>query len=74
MLDHQTRTKIHPKQYVKVAVKENGIYKEELHAGVVEKILTNTEVHYRGIKVRLTDGTVGRVQQIIRIRKGKKVV
>ncbi|KAG9402642.1 hypothetical protein AC1031_007251 [Aphanomyces cochlioides] len=32
--------------------------------GVVAETLTNSAVHHRGIKVRLTDGTVGRVQHI----------
>ena len=33
--------------------------------GVVRDILTNSAYHSRGIKVRLTDGKVGRVQQIL---------
>ena len=37
----------------------------QLTEGVVKDILTNSAVHHRGIKVRLTDGTVGRVQEII---------
>lgn len=32
--------------------------------GEVEKILTNSPTHPHGIKVRLTDGQVGRVKQI----------
>jgi uncharacterized repeat protein (TIGR03833 family) len=32
-----------------------------LTAGTVAEILTNSEFHPRGIKVRLTDGTVGRI-------------
>mgnify|MGYP005860827141 CR=1 FL=1 len=32
--------------------------------GVVKDILTSAEHHTRGIKVRLTDGQVGRVQAI----------
>jgi uncharacterized repeat protein (TIGR03833 family) len=34
--------------------------------GVVEEILTNSPFHPHGIKVRLRDGQVGRVQDIIR--------
>jgi len=34
--------------------------------GVVEEILTNSAFHPHGIKVRLKDGQVGRVQNIIR--------
>ncbi|MEG2283217.1 MAG: YwbE family protein [Bacilli bacterium] len=37
----------------------------KLTRGVVKKILTNSSIHYRGIKVMLTNGLVGRVQQII---------
>jgi uncharacterized repeat protein (TIGR03833 family) len=33
--------------------------------GIVQEILTNTTFHPHGIKVRLTDGRVGRVQMII---------
>lgn len=36
-----------------------------LTEGIVKDILTNSLVHPRGIKVRLEDGQVGRVQQII---------
>ncbi|MGN7469613.1 YwbE family protein [Brevibacillus sp. SAFN-007a] len=34
--------------------------------GIVKDILTNSGTHPHGIKVRLTDGQVGRVQAIIR--------
>lgn len=33
--------------------------------GIVEEILTSKYSHPRGIKVRLTDGSVGRVQWIM---------
>ncbi|MHB9132977.1 MAG: YwbE family protein [Armatimonadota bacterium] len=33
--------------------------------GIVRDILTNSPFHPHGIKVRLTDGQVGRVQEII---------
>ncbi|HUV33691.1 MAG TPA: YwbE family protein, partial [Candidatus Desulfaltia sp.] len=36
-----------------------------LTRGVVKDILTNSPTHPHGIKVRLTDGKVGRVQQIL---------
>jgi len=35
-----------------------------LTAGIVDAILTRSEFHPRGIKVRLRDGTVGRVREI----------
>lgn len=34
--------------------------------GIVKDILTNSATHPHGIKVRLEDGQVGRVQEIIR--------
>jgi len=37
----------------------------KLTEGIVKDILTNSPSHPHGIKVRLTDGTVGRVKQII---------
>ena len=37
-----------------------------LTRGIVQDILTNSATHPHGIKVRLTDGQVGRVQQIIK--------
>jgi len=33
--------------------------------GMVEEILTNSRFHPHGIKVRLTSGQVGRVQNIV---------
>ncbi|WP_282940776.1 YwbE family protein [Paenibacillus sp. RC67] len=36
----------------------------KLTSGIVKDILTNSPSHPHGIKVRLTDGTVGRVKEI----------
>lgn len=36
----------------------------KLTKGIVKDILTNSSTHPHGIKVRLTDGQVGRVQVI----------
>jgi len=33
--------------------------------GIVKDLLTNSSVHPHGIKVRLTSGEVGRVQEIL---------
>ena len=33
--------------------------------GIVKDILTSDSQHSRGIKVRLTDGTIGRVQWLV---------
>ncbi len=45
---------------VKNADQETG----KLTDGIVEEVLTKTTNHPRGIKVRLIDGTIGRVQKI----------
>ena len=37
----------------------------KLTVGVVKDLLTNSKFHPHGIKVRLTDGQVGRVQEIL---------
>jgi len=37
----------------------------KLTNGVVADILTNSSFHPHGIKVRLTDGQIGRVQEIL---------
>lgn len=37
----------------------------KLTEGVVQRILTNSQNHPRGIKVMLESGIVGRVQQIV---------
>lgn len=37
----------------------------QLTEGIVKDILTNSAVHHRGIKVRLQDGVIGRVQEIL---------
>lgn len=38
----------------------------KLTRGVVKDILTNSQTHPRGIKIRLADGQIGRVQAIIK--------
>ena len=55
---------------IKQGLKVNIVLKEDqrsgkLTQGIVKDILTNSAVHPRGIKVRLQDGLVGRVQEIL---------
>ncbi|MGL4510464.1 YwbE family protein [Cetobacterium sp.] len=45
-------------------VKKENQRTGKLTEGVVKDILTNSSTHPHGIKVRLQDGTVGRVQEI----------
>lgn len=37
----------------------------KLTEGIVARLLTNSSIHHRGIKVKLESGIVGRVQEII---------
>ncbi|MFZ4261852.1 YwbE family protein [Sphingobacterium sp. HJSM2_6] len=55
---------------IKVGMLVNIILKKdqrtgELTEGIVKNILTSANFHTRGIKVKLTDGQVGRVAEII---------
>ncbi len=56
---------------IKIGAKVKIVLKSDqrtgnLTEGTVEKLLTNSSSHPHGIKVMLTDGKVGRVQEIIR--------
>ncbi|MFX4233722.1 YwbE family protein [Aliarcobacter butzleri] len=64
MLDNKKRTNI------KAGLKVNIVLKQDqrtgnLTSGIVKNILTNSPTHPHGIKVRLQDGQVGRVQEIL---------
>ena len=68
----QKEVKMKPKKRfdVKVGLKVNIVLKADqrtgkLTQGVVKDILTNSPTHPHGIKVRLQNGDVGRVQQIL---------
>jgi uncharacterized repeat protein (TIGR03833 family) len=55
---------------IKQGLKVNIVLKQDqksgkLTQGIVKDILTNSPVHPHGIKVRLQDGQVGRVQEIL---------
>jgi len=58
------RSEIEPGSAVWIIEKEN--YRtNKFTQGFVKDILTSKENHPRGVKVRLTDGTVGRVQWLM---------
>ncbi|MDD2470963.1 MAG: YwbE family protein [Methanocorpusculum sp.] len=57
------RSNIHPGDAVAIILKKDQPT-GELTFGRVADILTNSQNHPHGIKVRLTDGQVGRVQQV----------
>jgi uncharacterized repeat protein (TIGR03833 family) len=55
---------------VKIGLNVNIVLKQDqrsgkLTAGTVKDILTKSDFHPHGIKVRLQDGQVGRVKEII---------
>ena len=60
----QVRSNIRPGLRVRVVEKQNQ-RTGKLTEGVVQKILTNSPDHPHGIKVRLVDGQVGRVKEIV---------
>jgi uncharacterized repeat protein (TIGR03833 family) len=65
MESNQQRSQIKSGIRVKIVLKQHqlsGILTE----GIVKDILTNSSTHPHGIKVRLTDGKVGRVQSIMK--------
>ncbi len=59
-----TRNQIKPGMRVQIVEKHNQ-RTGALTTGTVARILTNSATHPHGIKVMLTDGTVGRVQVIV---------
>lgn len=64
MEENMYRSNIRQGSLVKIVLKKNQ-KSGQLTEGYVERILTNRPVHTRGIKVILTDGQIGRVQQIV---------
>ena len=63
-MDGTIRADIKPGMLVNIILKKDqrsGTFTK----GIVKEILTNAPRHYRGIKVRLEDGQIGRVQEII---------
>jgi uncharacterized repeat protein (TIGR03833 family) len=63
-MDGQTRANIKPGMTVLIVLK-NDQSTGKLTRGVVKDILTNSPHHPHGIKVRLMDGQVGRVKEIV---------
>jgi len=62
--DAKQRSAILPGMSVDIVTKA-GQRSGKVVRGIVKEVLTNTSFHPHGIKVRLTDGQVGRVQMII---------
>jgi uncharacterized repeat protein (TIGR03833 family) len=63
-MNSQNRKDIRPGVKVAIVLKQDQRTGKRTE-GVVKDILTNSQSHPHGIKVRLTDGHVGRVQEIL---------
>jgi uncharacterized repeat protein (TIGR03833 family) len=63
-MNGQNRADIKPGIEVNIVQKQDQT-SNKLTNGIVKDILTNSAKHPHGIKVRLLDGTVGRVKEII---------
>jgi len=57
------RSEIHPGDSVEVVLKKDQST-GKITRGIVKEILTGSPFHPHGIKVRLTDGKVGRVKNL----------
>lgn len=63
--DNMTRSSIEPGDEVLIVLKKDQ-RTGKLTKGIVKDLLTKSKNHHRGIKVRLEDGQVGRVQKILK--------
>ena len=63
-MNGQNRKDVKPGLEVAIVLKQDQ-RSGKLTYGIVETLLTKSSFHPHGIKVRLTDGQVGRVQEII---------
>lgn len=62
-MNGQQRGNIHPGQRVEIILKKDQRTGKRT-VGIVKDILTSSAYHSRGIKVRLDDGRIGRVQGV----------
>jgi uncharacterized repeat protein (TIGR03833 family) len=67
-MNGQARKNIKPGLRVAIVLKEDQRTGKRT-IGIVKDLLTNSPNHPHGIKVRLTDGKVGRVQEILEQEK-----
>jgi uncharacterized repeat protein (TIGR03833 family) len=63
-MNGQNRKDIYPGLEVDIILKKDQ-RSGKLTRGIVKDLLTSSAFHSRGIKVRLEDGQVGRVAQIV---------
>jgi len=63
-MNGQNRADIYPGLEVEIILKKDQ-RSGKLTRGIVKDLLTSSSYHSRGIKVRLEDGQVGRVAEIV---------
>lgn len=63
-MNGKNRNNISPGKKVKIIQKQHQ-KSGQLTEGLVKDILTGSASHPHGIKVRLEDGTIGRVKEIV---------
>lgn len=68
-MPHRERKNIRPGLKVAIVLKQDQRTGRET-VGIVKDLLTNSNFHPHGIKVRLTGGEVGRVQKILSEENG----
>ncbi len=68
-MPNRERKNIKAGQEVAIVLKQDQRTGKET-VGVVKDLLTNSKFHPHGIKVRLTDGQVGRVKRILEKDEG----
>ncbi len=63
-MDGTIRNNIKPGQRVRIVLKKDQ-RTGKLTDGIVKDLLTKSPTHSRGIKVRLENGEIGRVKEIV---------
>ena len=63
-MDATLRSQIKPGLRVRIVLKKNQS-SGKLTEGIVQAVLTSSAAHPHGIKVRLVNGQVGRVKEIV---------
>ncbi len=63
-MNSQQRSDIRPGKRVEIILKKDQRTGKRT-VGTVKDILTSSAFHSRGIKVRLEDGQIGRVQEVL---------
>ena len=70
-MPHRERKNIRPGLKVAIVLKQDQRTGRQT-IGTVKDLLTNSNFHPHGIKVRLADGQVGRVQEILQDENTQK--